>query len=111
MVTSDAHSGLRAALRASFNATTWQRCQFHLQQNAQNYVTKQHLKSKVAADIRVIFNADNREHAQERLKDFVNTYRKDQPRLAAWAEENIPEGLAVFALPEAHRKRMRTSNA
>ena len=83
MVTSDAHTGLRAALRASFNATPWQRCQFHLQQNAQNYVTKQHLKSKVAADIRVIFNADNREHAQERLKDFVNTYREDQPRLAA----------------------------
>ena len=63
------------------------------------------------SDIRVIFNADNREHAQERLKDFVNTYRKDQLGLAAWAEENTPEAFAVFALPEAHRKRMRTSNA
>ncbi|MBT8036728.1 MAG: transposase [Verrucomicrobiae bacterium] len=111
MVTSDAHTGLRAALKASLNASPWQRCQFHLQQNAQSYITKQHLKSKVAADIRVIFNAHNREHAEERLKDFVNTYRKDQPKLATWAEENIPEGFAVFALPEAHRKRLRTSNA
>lgn len=25
-------------------------------------------------------------------------------------EENLPEGLTVFALPEGHRKRMRTTN-
>jgi transposase-like protein len=111
LVTSDAHSGLKAALKAALNGTPWQRCQFHLQQNAQEYVTKQHLKSKVAADIRVIFNADDLAHAQERLKDFVKTYSESQPKLAAWAEENLPEGFAVFAFPEAHRKRLRTSNA
>jgi transposase-like protein len=111
LVTSDAHSGLKAALKAALNGTPWQRCQFHLQQNAQEYVTKQHLKSKVAADIRVIFNADDLAHAEERLKDFVKTYSESQPKLAAWAEENLPEGFAVFAFPEAHRKRLRTSNA
>ena len=36
---------------------------------------------------------------------------ESQPKLAAWAEENLPEGFAVFAFPEAHRKRLRTSNA
>jgi len=111
LVTSDAHGGLKAALKAALQGTPWQRCQFHLQQNAQEYVTKQHLKSKVAADIRVIFNAEDRAHAEERLKDFVKTYSESQPRLAAWAEENLPEGFAVFAFPEAHRKRLRTSNA
>jgi transposase-like protein len=111
LVTSDAHSGLKAALKASLSGTPWQRCQFHLQKNAQEYVTKQHLKGKVASDIKVIFNADDRAHAEERLKDFVKTYGEIQPRLAAWAEENLPEGLAVFAFPEAHRKRLRTSNA
>jgi transposase-like protein len=60
LVTSDAHSGLRAALRACLSATPWQRCQFHLQQNAQQYITKQDLKSKVATDIATIFNADDR---------------------------------------------------
>ena len=111
LVTSDAHSGLKAALKASLNGTSWQRCQFHLQQNAQEYVTKQHLKGKVASDIKVIFNADDRAHAEERLKEFVKIYSESQPRLAAWAEENLPEGFAVFAFPEAHRKRLRTSNA
>lgn len=111
LVTSDAHSGLKAALKAALSGTPWQRCQFHLQQNAQEYVTKQHLKSKVAADIRGIFNADDLAHAQERLQVFVKIYSETQPRLAAWAEENLPEGFAVFAFPEAHRKRLRTSNA
>lgn len=110
-VTSDAHSGLKAALKATLNSVPWQRCQFHLQKNAQQYVTKQHLKKKVASDIKVVFNADDRAHAEERLQDFVKTYSESQPKLATWAEENLPEGFTVFALPEAHRKRMRTSNA
>lgn len=110
-VTSDAHSGLKAALKATLNSVPWQRCQFHLQQNAQQYVTKQDLKKKVASDIKIIFNADDRAHAEERLQDFIKTYSESQPKLATWAEENLPEGFTVFALPEAHRKRMRTSNA
>jgi putative transposase len=111
LATSDAHHGLKAALKAALNGTPWQRCQFHLQQNAQEYVTKQSLKGKVADDIRAVFNADNRAHAEERLKHFVKIYSETQPKLAAWAEENLPEGFTVFALPETHRKRLRTSNA
>ncbi|MFP1497912.1 transposase [Escherichia coli] len=35
MITSDDHSGLRAAIDAVFPGICWQRCQFlHLQQNA-----------------------------------------------------------------------------
>ena len=109
-VTSDAHEGLRAALRATLNSSPWQRCQFHLQQNAQAYVPTKELKLKVAADIRRIFNADDRAHAEAKLADFVKAYTKSAPRLAAWAEQNIPEGLAVFSFPEASRKRLRTSN-
>ena len=58
-ITSDAHSGLKAALRAVFPSVPWQRCQFHLQQNAQAYVPKKSMKKEVAEDIRIIFNAMN----------------------------------------------------
>ena len=40
LITSDAHSGLKAAMRSVFPSVPWQRCQFHLQQNAQAYVPK-----------------------------------------------------------------------
>jgi putative transposase len=65
----------------------------------------------VAADIRAIFNANDRAQAEERLKQFLKTYSQSQPKLAAWAEGNLPDGFTVFAFPEAHRRRLRTSNA
>lgn len=110
-ITSDAHEGLKAALKAVFNASPWQRCQFHLQQNAQAYVPKVDMRETVAADIRTVFNADSLAHAQERLDALVEKYRKTAPELSTWMENAIPEGLSVFDLPEQKRKRLRTSNA
>jgi len=110
-VTSDAHVGIRAALKAVFNATPWQRCQFHLQQNAQGYVPKLDMRAPVAADIRTVFNADTLAHAEERLEALIEKYAKSAPELSNWMQTAIPEGLQVFNLPEHKRKRLRTSNA
>jgi putative transposase len=41
LIISDAHTGLKAARQAVFGGVPWQRCHFHLQQNAQRYVTRQ----------------------------------------------------------------------
>jgi len=40
MIVSDAHEGLKKALRAAMPSVPWQRCQCHLQRNAQAYVPK-----------------------------------------------------------------------
>ncbi len=110
LIVSDAHSGLRAARRAVFPSVPWQRCQFHLQQNAQSYISKRSLKSSVAADIRSVFNAPNRDEANRLLKLLVEKYQKTEPSLSQWMEENIPEGLSIMAFPAAHQRRIRTSN-
>jgi transposase-like protein len=110
MITSDDHSGLRAALRAVWPSVQWQRCQFHLQQNAGHYVSKIEMRAEVAEDIRAIFNARDLTDAQAQLKTIVAKYTKTAPDLSRWMENNIQEGLTVFALPSAHRKKMRTSN-
>ena len=109
-ITSDAHEGLKAALRAVFNASPWQRCQYHLQQNAQAYVPKVEMREAVASDIRTIFNADSRALAEERLNLLIEKYAKTAPRLSVWMDSAIPEGLTIFSLPEHKRKRLRTSN-
>jgi len=51
LVVSDDHTGLGAARRAVLGSVPWQRCQFHLQQNAGAYVPKQAMRIEVAADI------------------------------------------------------------
>jgi putative transposase len=110
LITSDAHEGLAAARRAVFGAVPWQRCQFHLQQNAQAYVPKQELKAEVAADIRAIFNAPDKAAAVALLDQAVSKYEKLASKLARWLEQNIPEGLTVFGLEAAHRRLLRTTN-
>ena len=110
LITSDAHAGLKAALKAVFPSVPWQRCQFHLQQNAQAYVSKKSKKGEVAESIRAIFNAENLTEAERLLKLSMSKYEKEMPQLSAWMEVNISEGLTVFNFPAVHRKRLRTSN-
>ena len=110
MITSDDHKGIRAARKARLTGVKWQRCQFHLQQNAMAYVPKVSMREEVASAIRDIFNAPDREEAENRLSRMVERYRKKAPRLAEWAKKNIPEGLTVFDLPASHRRRLRTTN-
>jgi putative transposase len=110
LITSDAHPGLRAARRSLFNGVPWQRCQFHLQRNAQAYVPKKTMQKQVSDDIADIFAAHSGEMARVRLKYYVEKYAVSAPELSQWMEENLPEGLTVFELPARHRKRMRTTN-
>lgn len=110
LIVSDAHVGLKAALRAVFPSVPWQRCQFHLQQNAQAYVTVQKRKREVAESIRAIFNAENKVEADRLLRIAIEKYQKDMPQLAKWMENNLAEGLMVFEFPAPYRRRLRTAN-
>ncbi len=108
---SDAHEGLKAARKSVFPSVPWQCCQFHLQQNVQSYVPKQAMKSQVADDIRSVFDARTPEEAKRHIELLCKKYEQSAPKLAACAETALPEGLAVLALPAAHRRRLRTTNA
>jgi len=110
MLISDAHAGLMAARKAVFPSVKWQRCQFHLQQNAQSYVPKQAMKRQVASRIRAMFDAPDQAEAERLLKLFIGDHEKSAPRLAQWAEDALPQGFTVFTFAEELRKKLRTSN-
>ncbi len=57
----------------------------------------------------MIWNAPDLAKAEATLSDLVASYRDAAPKLAEWLEENVPEGLTVFALPGHHCRRLRTS--
>jgi putative transposase len=110
LIVSDAHAGLNAARRATLPSVPWQRCQFHLQQNAQAYVTRLDQRKPVAQRIRAIFNAPDRVEAERLMKQTIEFWAVDAPKLAQWAEENLPEGFAAFDVPLGQRVRLRTTN-
>ena len=110
LITSDDHAGLRAARLAVFGGIPWQRCQFHLQQNAQAYVPHKDMQTEVAEDIRTVFNAPDRTTAEAYLAKAVSKYEKSASRLSEWMATNIPEGFSVFSFPGAFQKLLRTTN-
>lgn len=110
MIASDAHAGLKEALRARFSGVPWQRCQFHLAQNAMAYVPKLAMRKEVGASLRAVFDAPDRAEAERQLDLAVKKYRTSAPKLADWLEANVAEGLTAFALPSSHRRRLRTTN-
>ncbi len=110
LIISDDHAGLKNARRAVFPSVPWQRCQFHLSQNAQSYAPKQSMRGEIAEVMREIFNSPTLEMAIEMKRRAIEMYRKRAPEFAKWLEENIEEGLTVFQFPLEHRKKLRTSN-
>ncbi|MCG3187992.1 MAG: IS256 family transposase IS406 [Rhodocyclaceae bacterium] len=110
LIVSDDHAGLKAARRATLPSVPWQRCQFHLQQNAQAYVTRLDLRKPLAQRIRSIFNAPDKAEAERLLRQALDAWKSEAPKLAQWTEENLPDGFTVFDLPHAQRPRLRTTN-
>ncbi|MGO9544240.1 MAG: IS256 family transposase [Rhodomicrobium sp.] len=109
-ITSDDHPGLKAARKAVLPGARWQRCQFHLAQNAIHHTPNQAIRKTIGEELRAVWDAPSLGGAEEELKRLVAKYRNTAPKLAAWLEENVPEGLAVFKLPREHWRPMRTSN-
>ena len=110
LIVSDDHSGLRAARRAVFPSVPWQRCQFHLSQNAQQYARRSDQRAAIATDIRDIFNAPSGGEAEAMLRARVEQYYDRNPELADWMETNLPEGFTVFRFARSTWRRIRTNN-
>ena len=110
LIISDDHSGLRAALKAVLPSVPWQRCIFHLAQNAQAYVPNKTMRPEIAQAMRDVYQARNRQEAEQRIKETALKYEKRAPKFSMWLEENGFEGLTFYARPREHWKKIRTVN-
>jgi len=108
-IVSDKHEGLRNAMRRFFPKTTWNWCQTHYQRNAGSNVSHS-ARDEAHRKLRDVFRSPKLDFAQRRASRMISEYRNRVPDLADWMEETIPEPLAVFRLPQKHRKRMWTTN-
>jgi len=110
LIVSDDHAGMKSARMAAFPSVPWQRCQFHLAQNAQSYAPRKAMKPEIAEVLREIFNSPTLEMALEMKRRAVEKYQKRAPEFARWLDANIDEGLTIYQFPMEHRKKLRTSN-
>ena len=108
-VVSDQHAGLVEAARKHFQGATWQRCQVHLMRNILGSCSVRHRK-EVAQKAKLVFQAPDMEEARRRLNAFADEFEKRAPKSVSCLEEGFEDAMAVMALPEKYRKRLRTTN-
>lgn len=106
---SDDHQGMRKAIDRHFQGTVWQRCQVHFVRNILNHTTARD-KGLVLASLKSITEAPTLVAARKALGEAIDTLGRRAPRVAALLDSCGEEILAVYQLPERHRKRMRSTN-
>ena len=86
----------------------WQRCQVHFVRNILNHTATRE-KATVLAQLKTITEAPTLVAARKAIGDAVETLGRRSPRAAALLDRHGEEILAAYQLPEAHRKRMRST--
>ena len=108
LVISDAHEGLKAAIRQVFSAS-WQRCRVHFMRNALAHAPKgQH--SMVSAAIRTAFAQETPAAASVAWRHVADQLRTRFPKLATLMDEAETEVLAYKAFPAAHWAKIHSTN-
>jgi len=110
LIVSDAHQGLKDALTTVFTGVAWQRCQFHLQQNALDRIKNKEARITLGEEIRNVFNSSDINSAKSALESLVKKYEKPSPALSNWLEQNIPQGFSVYIMPRSQQVQLRTTN-
>jgi transposase-like protein len=108
LVISDAHEGLKAAIRRVMSAS-WQRCRVHWMRNAQSYVPKGQ-QNMVAAALRQAFIHPDRPSASQALRHVADQLRSKWPKLAAFIDESETDVLAHMDFPASHRAKLHSTN-
>src|SRR5690349_13041018 len=128
LVISDAHEGLKAAIRRVFGAT-WQRCRVpspglmpgvpfghgsvavrdRWMRNALSYVAKTQ-QSMVAAALRQAFIQPDRAQASQTLRHVADQLRPKWPKLAAFIDDSETDVLSYLDFPEQHRSKLHSTN-
>lgn len=110
LTVSDSHKGLRGALKAILPSVKWQRCLFHLSQNASAYAPRANMRKEICGAVREIYQAVDKYEAEARLKKIVERFKDKASKFCDWLEEHFVEGLTFFDFPKEHWRKIRTVN-
>ena len=109
LVISDAHEGLKSAIRRTFSAS-WQRCRVHWMRNALSYVPKAQ-QSMAAAALRQAFMQPDRASASQALRHVADQLRDKWPKLGTFIDDSETDVLAHMDFPTQHRTRIHSTNS
>jgi transposase-like protein len=105
---SDQHEGLKTAI-ARVLSCPWQRCTVHFLRDMVMHCRRDQ-RNLVAAALREVFNAENREQARERVTQVIARLEPIAPKVARLLEDAEEDLIAFYAFPQEHWTKLRSTN-
>ncbi len=109
LITSDAHEGIRDALRKVFPTVPWQRCQFHFMKNITDKAPKKY-QAGLRTELNEMFNSKTIKEARARQEAVFNDYKDVAESAMLCLDEGFADAMSVMLLPEQFRVHFRTTN-
>jgi transposase-like protein len=108
LVVSDAHEGLKAAVRKVIGAG-WQRCRVHFMRNALQRVPKR-AQAMVTAALRTAFDQGDAESAHAQWRQLIDVFEESHPKFAELMSDAEHDVLAYKAFPREHWSQLHSTN-
>ncbi|TXH47144.1 MAG: IS256 family transposase [Burkholderiaceae bacterium] len=108
LVISDAHEGLKAAVRKVISAS-WQRCRVHFMRNVLVHAPAGQ-RRMVSALIGTIFAQEAESAARDQWRAVADQLRSRFPKIATLMDNCEDEVLAHLSFPKEHRTKIHSTN-
>ena len=108
LVISDAHEGLKAAVRKVI-AASWQRCRVHFMRNVLVHAPAGQ-RRVVSALVATIFAQTTERAARDQWRTVADQLRERFPKIAKLMDEAEDEVLAHMSFPKEHRTKIHSTN-
>ncbi|HUK51734.1 MAG TPA: IS256 family transposase [Candidatus Binatia bacterium] len=108
LITTDGSTGLAAALPLAFPSVPVQLCWAHKMRNLADKVPQK--DGSCVAEASAIYRAKNKSEAQRAFLHWKQRWEERRPKAVACVERDLEALLYFFDVPEAHWKKVRTTN-
>ena len=108
LVVSDAHAGLRAAVRKVLKSE-WQRCKVHFYRNVLAHVPKRS-QAEVSEAMKAVFVQRDEKSAKAKASEMVGQFQSRFPKAMDVFEAGVDDVLSYLHYPQPHRTRISSTN-
>lgn len=110
LVITDGGRGLHGALDTVYPYISRQRCWVHKLRNVAVKLPRR-VQERCLNGAKLIYQAGNKREAVSRFKAWAAEWEEGQSRAVKCIKEDLDELLSFLDCPEAHRRKVRTTNA
>ena len=109
LITTDGGGGVIAGVEAAYPHVARQRCWFHKMQNVAARLRKKD-QAEVLDGLRVVYSAATRRSAVRAYHAWAKRWHARYPAAVECVDRDLEDLLAVFGVPVAQRRMVRTTN-